>query len=45
MEFLCMFDLVIMGTMTLGKGDVLHGGVTEDIIFNAACPVTVVRDY
>ena len=40
-----MFDLIIMGTMTLGKGDVLHGGVTEDIILNAACPVTVVRDY
>ena len=40
-----MFDLVIMGTLTLGRGDVLHGGVTEDIILNAACPVTVVRDY
>ncbi len=40
-----MFDLIIMGTMTLGKGDVLHGVVTEDIILNAACPVTVVRDY
>ena len=37
-----MFDLVIMGTVE--KGEVLHGGVTEDIILHASCPVTVVRE-
>ncbi len=39
-----MFDLVIMGTMSKEDGKVLHGGVTEDLIMNAACPVTVVRE-
>ncbi len=38
------YDLVIMGTMSLGKGDVLHGGVTEHLILHSSCPVTVVRD-
>ncbi len=39
-----MYDLVIMGTMSKKKGNVLHGGVTEDIILHASCPVTVVRE-
>ena len=38
-----MYDLVIMGTMSKCSGDVLHGGVTQSVILNAACPVTVVR--
>lgn len=39
-----MYDLVIMGTMSRCSGDVLHGGVTQSIILNSACPVTVVRE-
>ena len=39
-----MYDLVIMGTMSLEDGAVLHGGVTEDLIIHSACPVTVARE-
>ena len=38
-----MYDLVIMGTMSKCEGKVLHDGVTQSVILNSACPVTVVR--
>ncbi len=38
-----MYDLVIMGTMSKCEGNVLHDGVTQSVILNSACPVTVVR--
>ena len=39
-----MYDLVIMGTMSKCAGKVLHDGVTQSVILNSACPVTVVRE-
>ena len=38
-----MFDLVMMGTMSKCDGKVLHDGVTQSVILNSACPVTVIR--
>lgn len=39
-----MYDLVIMGTMSKCEGHVLHDGVTQSVILNSSCPVSVVRE-
>lgn len=40
-----LYDLVIMGVEKRGGlQQILNGGITERVVANAACPVTVVRD-